>query len=137
MVVRRSESVVDSTLADGVAGAAVDGAAAERGGDTVDTVPVPRASKNGVACVGAEMLRLARIVLGDDSCPYALRLPSSSGRITPPERLMPANTPVAREYARISAVSNASVLTCPCRPTGPAAIDASVPRLTWFFSIFC
>ena len=122
--------MVDGTLADGVA----DELAAVLAG-AFD--PIPSASMNGVAWVGAEMLRLARMLLGEALVPYALRFASSSGRSTPPERLIPANSPFAREYARISAVSDTSVLTCPCRPTGPAATDASAPRLTLFFSSFC
>src|SRR5436190_3125291 len=55
----------------------------------------------------------------------------------PPERSMPAKSPCAREYERISAVSNASVPTWPWRPIGPAATDASAPRFTLFCSIFC
>src|SRR5437762_6831469 len=55
--------------------------------------------------------------------PYAPVFASLSGRSTPPERLMPANTPFAREYARISAVSFPSVLAEAARPTGTAATD--------------
>src|SRR5207248_1772838 len=77
------------------------------------------ALRNAVACVGAEISRDARTVRGVALAPYALRFASSSGRSTPPEMSIPANSPRAREYETISAVSCASVPTCPCRPSGP------------------
>src|SRR5262245_17097280 len=95
------------------------------------------AARNGVASGGADISRLARIVRGDTFAPYASLFVSSSGRSTPPERLMPANNPFAREYERISAVSAASVPTLPAAPTGPAATDASAPSVTLFVSNFC
>ena len=50
---------------------------------------------------------------------------------------MPAYRPCAREYDRISASSCASVPTLPCRPTGPAATEASAPSVTLLRSSFC
>src|SRR5437868_10085889 len=60
----------------------------------------------------------------------------SSALSAPPERLMPANTPCAREYDSTSALRLPLVLAPAERPTGPAAIDASAPSDTLLFSIF-
>src|SRR5437763_1545685 len=57
--------------------------------------------------------------------PYALAFVSLSGRRTPPDKSIPANTPCEREYARISAVRRASVAADAVRPTGPAAKEMS------------
>ena len=45
---------------------------------------------------------------------------------------MPAKSPFVREYDSISAVILASVPAPAVRPTGPAATDASAPRVTLF-----
>src|SRR5262249_30941303 len=94
----------------------------------------PSARRNGAASGGAEISRLARIVLGVALRPYTARLASSSGLSTPPDRSIPAKGPFEREYDRISAVSAASVPTAPRRPSGPAATDASAPSVTLFLS---
>src|SRR5437867_865165 len=66
--------------------------------------------------------------------PYASVLESLSTFSAPPDRLIPANSPLLREYdstvARLPVV-----LADAARPTGPAATDASAPSDTLLFSI--
>src|SRR5438094_623970 len=134
--VRTSSSVVGVVVARGDGGVLLAWLPVGRSVGAAVAAGRPSAARNACASGGAEMLRLARIVRGDASAPYASRFASSSGRRTPPDRLMPANSPFAREYERISAVSCASVPTLPARPIGPAATDASAPRFTLLFSSF-
>ena len=47
-----------------------------------------------------------------------------------PSSATPANKPLAREYEYTCAVSPISVAAELCRPTGPAATEASAPRVT-------
>src|SRR5689334_5998246 len=61
--------------------------------------------------------------------PYISVLVSLSGRSVAPSSAIPANTPRDREYVRISACILASVLAEALRPTGPAATDASAPKV--------
>src|SRR5580704_14712630 len=49
---------------------------------------------------------------------------------------MPANTPRERDQVRISACSCASVSADDVRPTGPAATDASAPKVNLLASSF-
>src|SRR5262245_31545089 len=136
---RKSSSVVGTGAGCAVAGVDAAGAGVARApAFAVDgAADVARSAlRNDVASFGAEISRLARIVRGDAVGPYTSLFASSSGRSTPPDRLMPANSPFAREYDRISAVSAASVPTCPAAPTGPAATDASAPSVTLFPSSF-
>src|SRR5262245_9022090 len=132
--VRTSSSVVGGVVVRGVGGVAAAGAAAVLADAATDAAR--SAARNGAASGGAEISRLARIVRGDAFAPYAILSASSSGRSTPPERFTPANNPLAREYDTISAVIAASVPTLPAAPTGPAATDASTPRLTLLRSSF-
>src|SRR5690349_3720686 len=99
--VRRSESVVAGTVIEGVAGgggvltedgvalATLDGVAGAP--DAVDRWP--SAARKSLACVGAEIVRIARMRSGAAVAPYTSRLASSSGLSTPPERLIPAKSP--------------------------------------------
>src|ERR1700691_4526706 len=59
-----------------------------------------------------------------------LRAHLFSGRGVDPAREIPANSPRAREYERISARRVTSVSAEAFRPTGPAAAEASPPSLT-------
>jgi len=61
------------------------------------------ASRKVVA--SGDAVALSITCLAETSGPYARSMASLSGRNTPPDRLMPANRPCAREYASISAVN--------------------------------
>src|SRR5437879_1200451 len=72
---------------------------------SVAVAPVPEvaldtdaiADRNSRASGGAAISRDARMVRGDAPDPYTSRFASSSGLSTPPEILIPANSPFARE----------------------------------------
>src|ERR1700752_5380643 len=59
-----------------------------------------------------------------------------STEITVPFSEIPANSPLLREYERISALIDASVEAAASRPTGPAATEASPPSSTLLFNNF-
>ena len=61
--------------------------------------------------------------------PYISVFQSVSSRSVAPLREIPANRPRWRDQVRISAVIAASVCACVSRPTGPAATEASPPRV--------
>src|ERR1017187_9670284 len=61
--------------------------------------------------------------------PYNSVLASASLRSVAPVREMPAKIPLARDHARISAVILASVSALTVLPTGPAATEASAPKV--------
>src|SRR6202167_2395441 len=65
-----------------------------------------------------------------------LRAHLFSGRGVDAAREIPAHSPRAREYERISARRVASVSAEAFRPTGPAAAEASPPILTLLVRMF-
>src|SRR5262249_53662909 len=126
-----------SPVAGGAAGRGPAAAGVETPGRPSGRGEVPRsAERNAPASGGADISRVARMVEGVAPDPDAVLFQSSSGLRTPREISTPANRPLEREYDRISAVMTASVLNPPRRPTGPAATEASAPRLTLFLSSF-
>src|SRR5882672_3649071 len=106
MRVRMSSSVAGGVVVAGRGGA---GAAAWALGLASELAAVLfSADRNDAASGGADISRVAKMVLGVAREPYTLVLASSSGLRTPPDRSIPANSPFDREYDRISAVTTAS-----------------------------
>src|SRR5262249_31750320 len=61
--------------------------------------------------------------------PYIALLASVSSRSVPPSSASPPNAPFDRDHDKTSACIEASVSAVASRPTGPAATEASAPRV--------